>query len=170
MKPTTIIFDGSSLRMPVAQGGDVRLHFNGSFEFCGDRLISSSDVIEVFSALKPPGGGREWWEIFAANAVYRARGDYDAVKKHLEFGNNQNAVARNDKLIDWLIESRIYEIISFDVFYNCRTLFWHSRPLDFPRSDSIAEKVIAYCRKNPNPGRATLKRLGVKRTKKKSGL
>lgn len=158
MKTTTIVYDGASLRMPVAHGGDVRLYSDGTFEFVGNRQISAADVIEVFSALDPPSGGRVWWKMFAANQVFRSAPEYfPLVVRCLGFNSNQVSNSKNNVLIDWIRESQIYKLLSVSVFIDCRTQFRNARPHDSPRNDFVSEISIAYCRKNPNPSRDNLK-------------
>ena len=147
--------------MPVVRGGDVRLRFDGTFEFHGDRPVHGNDVIEVFSALEPPGGGRVWWKIFAANAVFRSnRYDFDRVTSALgfEYQSNLYYAAKNDPLIDWLLESQLYHVISFSVFNDTRKHFWLAK-YDCPRLDDVAKKLIAHCWEHPNPSRNKLKEL-----------
>jgi hypothetical protein len=145
--------------MPITEG-EVTLNFDGTFQ--ASRKVSSRDIIDVFSALEPPGGGRVWWKIFAANSVFRnAPHEYDIVMAGLGFdrvhNKNEYYAAKNNKLIDWILKERLHEVISFSVFADARKHFWHGRPYDCPASK--ARKLIDYAFKHRNPDKKTLVRL-----------
>ena len=147
MPVLTLIFDETSIRMPVS-GGHITLYMDGTSATHGP--VSPDQFVPLFAALDAPEGGRVWWKVFVMSTIFRQNeSDAERLRHLIRIQPNEWSIIRCPKLADWIRSEELHRVLSVSTFMDAKAFIWdHAK--EEPINSSRATRVLNFVRTPPS--------------------